>query len=71
MSVIIVGDINVEETKNKIVEYFGGMEMPVNAKDRQYYNIPDHEGIKVGVLKTRRWRMSSFMFILKRRISLF
>lgn len=53
MSVIIVGDINVEETKNKIVEYFGGMEMPVNAKDRQYYNIPDHEGIKVGVFKDK------------------
>lgn len=27
--------------------------MPVNAKDRQYYNIPDHEGIKVGVFKDK------------------
>ena len=41
--VIVVGDIDVDRIEGKIKELFGGIKMPENAKQRQYYSVDDNK----------------------------
>ncbi len=43
-AVIVVGDIDVDRIENKIREMFGSVEMPENAKPREYVQVEDTPG---------------------------
>lgn len=49
MAVVVVGDVDIEETKAKIVENFGSMENPANPKERKEFSIPGNQNLKSGV----------------------
>ena len=42
--IIVVGDIDVDRIEGKIKEMFADIEMPADAKERQYFPVPDNEG---------------------------
>ncbi len=43
-AVIVVGDIDPEYIQNKIIEIFSPIQMPENAAEREYYEVPDTPG---------------------------
>jgi zinc protease len=49
MALMVVGDIDVEETKQKILQNFGDLKNPPNPKQRTHYGIPDNEELKAGI----------------------
>lgn len=42
--IVVVGDVDVAYIENKIKEMFSGIEMPSDAKERQYFPVEDTEG---------------------------
>ena len=42
-SIIIVGDINVDQIEKKIKKLFADIPAPINAAERIYYDVPDNE----------------------------
>ncbi len=49
MAFIVVGDIDVDETEQKIKEHFNNLENPVNERQRLSYEVPDHKETLVSV----------------------
>ena len=43
MAVIVVGDIDVDATEAKIIEHFGGLSLPDDARTRAVYTLPEHD----------------------------
>ncbi len=43
-AVVVVGDIDVDRIEGKIKEMFADIEMPTNAPERKYEQVPDHKG---------------------------
>lgn len=43
MSVIAVGDFDVNQVKQLIIDHFAKLKNPVNQRERIYYEIPDHK----------------------------
>ena len=46
MSVIVVGDLDVDETEARIVEHFGGLSNPEGARARGEYTLPEFDDTK-------------------------
>lgn len=49
MALMVVGDIDVEETKQKIIQNFGDLKNPSNPKPLTQYGIPDNKELKAGI----------------------
>ncbi|WP_420384804.1 M16 family metallopeptidase [Roseivirga sp.] len=49
MGLVAVGDFDVAEMEAMVKEYFGGIEMPANPRERKYYTMPDFEGTRVAI----------------------
>ena len=49
MALMVVGDIDVEETKQKIIQNFGDLKNPTSPKPRTQYGIPDNKELKAGI----------------------
>lgn len=49
-AVIIVGDINVAETEQWIIQHFSGIPAPANAKKRIRFTIPPHTDTRTAIL---------------------
>ncbi|MBP6758250.1 MAG: insulinase family protein [Flavobacterium sp.] len=49
MSVIVVGDIDVDEMEKKIISHFSAYKNPVNEKPRKVYDVPNHKETFVAV----------------------
>lgn len=49
MSVIVVGDIDVDEMEKKIISHFSTYKNPVNEKPRKVYDVPNHKETFVAV----------------------
>lgn len=49
MSVIVVGDISVEDAEAKIKSHFSGLTNPQNEQERVEYKVPDHQDYLVSV----------------------
>lgn len=47
MALIAVGDFDADELEGKIKNFFGGIEMPANPRERKYYDFPDFEGTRI------------------------
>lgn len=50
MSVIVVGDVDVEEMEKKVKKHFSKYKNPKNEKPRKYYGLPGHEETLVSVV---------------------
>jgi len=49
MSVIAVGDIDVDEMEAKIKEKFSGIPNPANERERNSYDVPDHDETLIAI----------------------
>ncbi len=49
MALIVVGDIDVDDTEKKIKEHFSNLELPDNPRKRILYDVPDHEGTLISI----------------------
>ena len=49
MSIIAVGDIDVDEMESKIKTRFGSLKNPPKARERTIYSVPDHEQTFVAI----------------------
>ena len=49
MSVIVVGDIDVDAMEQKIISHFSGYKNPANEKPRKFYDVPNHKETFVAV----------------------
>ena len=43
MAVIVVGDVDMDATEAKIIEHFGGLSLPDDARTRAVYTLPEHD----------------------------
>lgn len=49
MALVVVGDIDPEIAEKKIIDHFSSLEMPETVREREEYDVPDHEGTLVSV----------------------
>ncbi len=42
-AIIVVGDLDVDDTERRIIDLFSPIAMPENAAERVYYGVPDNE----------------------------
>ena len=62
--IIVVGDIDVDRIEAKIKEMFSSIEMPENAKPREYFPVADNEGTIYAIGSDKEQTNSiAFMFI--------
>lgn len=50
MAVIVVGDVDVDKTKELIIKHFNGIKNPENAKEREIYAVPDKKESRAAVV---------------------
>lgn len=53
MAVIAIGDLDADEMKKKIEEKFGHIKMPEKYRDRQEFDVPDHQETYVSVVSDK------------------
>lgn len=53
MSVIVVGDINVDEMEQKIKDHFASYSNPVNEKPRKTFDVPGHKQTLIAIEKDK------------------
>jgi len=63
--IIVVGDINVDETEAKIKDIFGTIAKPVNPEERYYVQVPDNEQPIICLAKDREQSVAVSMIYLK------
>ena len=52
-AVIIVGDVDIDMIEAKVKEMFSKLPVHKNAPERKYYQIPNHDNIKVAIAKDK------------------
>ena len=65
MAVIIVGDIDVNTTEQKIKEHFAGIQNPVNERAAVDYNIPDNKDPLIAIATDKEATNSSISVYFK------
>ncbi len=65
MSVVVVGDINVDEMEKKIKEHFASYKNPANAKPRKVFDVPNHQQTFVAVESDKEASSSEVQIIYK------
>lgn len=65
MSVVAVGDLDVEATRTKLEKYFADIEPPDEARERREFLHPSHGEISVGVLSDPELTSSDVMMMWK------
>lgn len=65
MSVVAVGDLDVEETEERIREYFGGLESRPETPERKTYTHPPHGETMVGTFSDPELTSSEVMILWK------
>jgi zinc protease len=50
MAVIAVGDIDTQAMEQEIKERFGDLQAPAKVRERELFEVPDHQDIKVSVV---------------------
>jgi len=53
MAVVAIGDLDVDEMKQKIEEKFGNIKMPEKYRDRKEFEVPDHQETYVSVVSDK------------------
>ncbi len=67
-AVIVVGDIDVDRIENKIREMFGPIEMPENAKPREYVQVEDTPGTIFAIGSDKEIPTAKFELYFKQNV---
>ncbi len=67
-AVIVVGDIDVDRIENKIKELFGPIEMPSNAKPREYVHVEDTPGTIFAIGSDKEMPAAKFEMYFKQEV---
>jgi zinc protease len=65
MSVVVVGDIDVEEMEKKIKDHFSGYKNPKNEKPRKMFDVPNHKETFVAVESDKEAAFSQVRLLYK------
>ena len=65
MSIIAVGDIDVNEMEAKIKSQFGGLTNPDKARERTTYSVPDHEQTFIAITSDKEAAFTSIQLVYK------
>ncbi|MEM8565217.1 MAG: insulinase family protein [Bacteroidota bacterium] len=65
MAVIAVGDIDPDEMEKKIKERFGKIKKPKNPKERQMYEVPDHDETFISVVSDKEAPFTQIQLVYK------
>ena len=63
--IIVVGDIDVDYIESKIIEIFSPIQMPENAAERTYEQVPDNEGTIYAIGHDPEMAMTVAMMMFK------
>lgn len=63
--IIVVGDIDVDYIESKIIEIFSPIQMPENAAERTYEQVPDNEGTIYAIGRDPEMAMTMAMMMFK------
>lgn len=58
-AIIAVGDFDVKEMEERIKTQFANLPVQKNPKERMYYEIPDHKGVKIAIASDEEARMTN------------
>lgn len=50
MSVVVVGDIDVNEMEQKIKDHFGDISNPESPRKKEFFGVPDHDNTEVAIV---------------------
>ncbi|NND07702.1 MAG: insulinase family protein [Saprospiraceae bacterium] len=65
MSVVVVGDVDVEEVEKDIKERFGQIANPDDEREREKYGFPDHEQTLVSITKDKEANFTTAQVMYK------
>jgi zinc protease len=65
MAVIVVGDIDVNEMEQKIIDHFNGYKNPKKEKPRKLYEVPNHKETFVAIETDKEASMSQVQLMYK------
>ncbi len=65
-SVIVVGDIDVKQVEQKIIDIFSSIEMPKNPAERYYVSIPKNKGIEYVLAKDKEAQETAIVLYYKK-----
>lgn len=63
--IVVVGDIDPVRIEAKIKEIFGGIKMPENAAEREYFEVEDNEGTIYAIGKDKEMPYGVFILFFK------
>ncbi|WP_337965541.1 insulinase family protein [uncultured Flavobacterium sp.] len=65
-AVIVVGDVDVKEVEQKIIQLFSTIEMPKNAAERYYVQVPKNKGMEYVLAKDKEAQETSIVLYCKK-----
>ncbi len=65
MAVVAVGDIDPEEMEAKIKERFGKLKNPSSEKEREFYDVPDHDETYVSIVSDPEAQFTQIQLVYK------
>jgi zinc protease len=65
MSVIVVGDIEVEWVEEQILKHFSTLKNPVSPKEKEQYSIPSHTDTRFAILSDEEMAFTEIELIIK------
>ena len=65
MSIIAVGDVDVDDMEAEIKKRFGKLKNPKKARDRKIYAVPDHEQTFVAIAKDKESPFTQIQLLYK------
>jgi len=66
-AVAIVGDIDVKEMEQKIIQHFGGIQNPQTQKERVYFDVPDNKDPLICVATDKEATNSMVLLVCKHK----
>jgi zinc protease len=67
-AVVVVGDIDVNDMEQKIIQVFGDIPAAVNPRQREMFNVPDHEEPLSVVAKDKETAFPSVEILYKKQL---
>jgi len=68
MAVIVVGDIEADEIEAKIKDHFSQLKNPKSARERQLYDVPDHDETLVSIVTDEEATFSTITLYIKNEL---
>ncbi|MEQ9423574.1 MAG: insulinase family protein [Cyclobacteriaceae bacterium] len=65
MSVIVVGDIDLDAMEQKIKDHFSDIENPETLREKKFHPVPDHDNTEVAIVSDKEAPFTNVMIINK------